>query len=66
MYVKLMNNLETLKLQKMCSYVPTYLNTAVEEEIPIIDALVHLTDKEIAYKNEMASKIQIVEPDFLL
>ncbi len=59
MYAKLMNNLETLKLEKMCSYVPTYLNTAVAEEIPLIDALVHITDKEIAYKNEMASKIQI-------
>lgn len=59
MYAKLMNNLETLKLEKMSSYIPTYLNLATKEEIPLIDALVHLTDKEIVHKNEMASKIQI-------
>lgn len=54
-----MNNLETLKLEKIYSYLPTYLDTVVKEQIPLIDALVHLTDLEIAYKNEMASKIQI-------
>ncbi|MDR3597834.1 MAG: ATP-binding protein [Clostridium sp.] len=30
----------------------------------VLDALVHLTDKEIAYKNEMASKIQITVAGF--
>ncbi|WP_152892316.1 IS21-like element helper ATPase IstB [Clostridium tarantellae] len=59
MYTKLINNLETLKLEKMCSYAQTYLNLAAKEQIPLIDALVHLTDKEIEYKNEIASKIQI-------
>lgn len=59
MYAKLMNNLETLKLEKMYSYIPTYLDTVAKEQIPLIDALVHLTDKEIEYKNEMASKIQV-------
>lgn len=59
MYAKLMNNLETLKLEKIYSYLPTYLDTVVKEQIPLIDALVHLTNLEIAYKNEMASKIQI-------
>ena len=59
MYAKLMNNLETLKLEKMSSYVPTYLSIAAQEQTPLLDALVHLTDKEIVYKNEMASKIQI-------
>ena len=29
MYAKLLNNLETLKLEKMYSYVPTYLDTRV-------------------------------------
>lgn len=59
MYAKLMNNLEALKLEKMSSYIPTYLSMAAQEQIPLLDALVHLTDKEIVYKNEMASKIQI-------
>lgn len=59
MYAKLMNNLETIKLEKMYSYIPTYLNLATKEQILLIDALVHLTDKEIVHKNEMASKIEI-------
>ncbi|MBP1925614.1 hypothetical protein J2Z76_001473 [Sedimentibacter acidaminivorans] len=59
MYAKLLNNLETLNLEKMYSYVPTYLDTVAKEEISVLDALVHLTEKEIIYKNEMASKIQI-------
>lgn len=59
MYAKLLNNLETLKLEKMYSYIPTYLDTVAKEEISVLDALVHLTDKEIIHKNEMASKIQI-------
>ena len=34
MYAKLMNNLETLKLEKMSSYVPTYL-TIAPKELPL-------------------------------
>ena len=56
MYAKLLNNLETLKLEKMYSYIPTYLDTVAKDETSVLDALVHLTDKEILYKNEMASK----------
>lgn len=59
MYAKLLNNLETLNLEKMYSYVPTYLDTVAKDEISVLDALVHLTEKEIIYKNEMASKVQI-------
>ena len=29
MYAKLLNNLETLKLEKMYSYIPAYLDTVV-------------------------------------
>ncbi|WP_234121785.1 IS21-like element helper ATPase IstB [Clostridium hydrogenum] len=64
MYAKLLNNLETLKLEKMYSYIPNYLDTVVKEEISVLDALVHLTDKEIEYKNEIASKIQITVAEF--
>ena len=64
MYAKLLNNLETLKLEKMYSYVPAYLDTIVKDNISVLDALIHLTDKEIEYKNEMASKIQITVAGF--
>lgn len=59
MYAKLLNNLEILKLEKMYTYIPTYLDTVAKDEISVLDALVHLTDKEILHKNEMASKIQV-------
>lgn len=64
MYAKLLNNLETLKLEKMYSYVPAYLDTVIKDNISVLDALIHLTDKEIEYKNEMASKIQITVAGF--
>lgn len=64
MYAKLLNNLETLKLEKMYSYIPTYLDTVAKDDTSVLEALVHLTDKEIAHKNEMASKIQITVAHF--
>ena len=33
MYAKLMNNLETLKLEKISSYVANYLNIAAKEQV---------------------------------
>lgn len=59
MYAKLLNNLEKLKLEKMYSYIPTYLDTVAKEEITLLDALLHLTDKEILHKDERASKLQV-------
>lgn len=64
MYTKLLNNLETLKLDKIYSYVPAYLDVAAQKNISVLEALVHLTDKEIEYKTEMASKIQISVANF--
>lgn len=55
----ILNNLEVLKLEQMYSYIPTYLDTVAKEGISVLDALIHLTDKEIIHKNEMASKIQV-------
>jgi DNA replication protein DnaC len=64
LYSKLLNNLETLKLDKMYSYIPTYLDVVTQKNISVLEALVHLTDKEIEYKTEMASKIQISVANF--
>ena len=64
MYTKLFNNLETLKLDKIYSYIPAYLDVVTQKNISVLEALVHLTDKEIEYKTEMASKIQISVADF--
>jgi len=57
LYSKLLNNLETLKLDKIYSYIPTYLDAVTQKNISILEAIVYLTDKEIEYKTEMASKI---------
>lgn len=59
MYTKLLNNLETLKLDRMRSYLPAYLDTAVKDGVPLVDAMVHLTEQEIAYKDRIAAKMQI-------
>lgn len=59
MYTKLLNNLEALKLEKMRSYLPAYLDTAVKDGVPLVDALLHLTEQEIVHKDRIASKMQI-------
>ena len=59
MYNKLLNNLEALKLEKIRTYLPNYLDSIAKQDVSLTDALCHLTDKEIAFQNERASKIQI-------
>lgn len=59
MYNKLLNNLETLKLEKIRNYLPNYLDSIAINDIGLTDALYHLTEKEIEFQNERASKIQI-------
>jgi len=58
-YNKLLNNLETLKLEKFRSFLPNYLEEITKREIPFTEALLELTEKELAFRNERASKIQI-------
>ena len=63
-YTKLINNLEELKLEKMRSYFPNYIEEITENEIPFTDAFLELTEKEIEFRNERASKIQIAVSAF--
>lgn len=58
-YTKLLNNLETLKLEKFRNYLPNYIEEITTKEIPFTEALLHLTEKEIEFINDRASKIQI-------
>lgn len=58
-YNKLLNNLEALKLEKFRSYLPNYLEEITKKEIPFTEALLELTEKELDFGNERASKIQI-------
>ena len=58
-YNKLLNNLELLKMEKVRNYLPNYLEKITSEEITFVDALFELTEKEIEFRNERASKIQV-------
>ena len=58
-YNKLMNNLETLKLDKLVGFLPNYLDSIKSQDISIIDILYRLTEEEIKYRDERASKIQV-------
>lgn len=64
MYQKLLNNLEALKLEKMYSYLPNYLDSIVKSDISLVDAMIHLTEKELIFRNERASKTQIAVSGF--
>ena len=63
-YNKLMNNLETLKLDKMVDFLPNYLKSIKEKDISIVDILHRLTEEEIKYRDERASKIQVAVAGF--
>lgn len=63
-YSKLLNNLEILKLEKIRSYLPNYLDEITKKKIPFQTALLELTNKEITYRDERASRIQVTVSAF--
>ena len=63
-YNKLINNLEILKLEKMQNYLPNYLDSIKEQDISIVDVLYKLTEEEIKYRDERASRIQVAVAGF--
>lgn len=63
-YTKLLNNLETLKLEKFRSYLPNYIEEITKNQFPFTEALLHLTEKELDFRNDRASKIQIAVSAF--
>lgn len=54
-----MDNLKILKLDKIHTYLPNYLDSISGQDVSLSDALVHLTDKEIEFRDERASKVQV-------
>lgn len=63
-YNKLLNNLEVLKLEKMLNYLPNYLDSIKEQDVSIVDVLYNLTEQEIQYRDERASRIQVTVAGF--
>lgn len=63
-YNKLLNNFELLKLDKIKNYYPNYVEIATKRNKSLTDSLLELTEKEIEYRNERASQIQITVSAF--
>lgn len=64
-YNKLLNNLEQLKLEKIREYYPLYIENASKmKDISLTDMLYELTQKELQYRDERASQIQITVSAF--
>ena len=63
-YNQLLNNFETLKLEKMKEYYPKYVDFATKNNKTLTEALLDLTKKEIEYRDERASRIQITVSEF--
>ena len=57
-YNKLLNNLDILKLTKIKDYYPNYIEH-VSKDISFTDMLYELTNKEIEFKNERYSQMQL-------
>ena len=63
-YNQLLNNFETLKLEKRKEYYPKYVDFATKNNKTLTEALLDLTKKEIEYRDERASQIQITVSAF--
>ncbi len=63
-YNKLLNNFELLKLVKMRDYYPNFVDTATKNNKSLTEVLLELTEKEIEYRDERASQIQITVSAF--
>lgn len=63
-YNKLLNNFSKLKLDKIKELYPYYIEKVNKENFSLTDALYDLTEKEIEYRDERASQIQITVSAF--
>lgn len=58
-YSQVINNLQKLKLEKMSTLLSTYLDEISKNDIPFLEALFTLTEKEIEFKEQRASEFNI-------
>ena len=63
-YNKILNNLELLKLDKIKDIYPSYIDIAVKDNKSLTELLLELTKKEIEYRDERASQIQVTVSAF--
>lgn len=65
-YIKLSNNLESLKLYTIKENLPHYIDMINSGEKSTVDALYELTEKEMDLKEKRAIKAVYIQPDFHL
>ena len=58
-YSQVIKNLEKLKLEKMGTLLPEYLDEINKNNISFLEALFNLTEKEIEFKEQRASEFNI-------
>ncbi len=58
-YNKLLNNLDKLKLEKFKTYLPNFIDEISNNNLSFTEAMFKLTEKEVEFRDERASKIQI-------
>lgn len=63
-YTELINNLDRLELSKIKEILPSYMNTALDDNKSSIDILRELTDAEIAFREDRARQINITISHF--
>ncbi len=63
-YNQLVNNLETLKLNKMMDILPSLIKQINDNKLSIVDTLLTLTDAEIKFRDDRARKINITLSSF--
>ena len=63
-YNKLVNNLTSLKLEKMVEMLPSILDSFKSDNISFSEALLKLTDAEIDFKDDRARKINVQIREF--
>lgn len=63
-YIKLVNNLDTLKLSKIKEYLPTYLDQNLSDNLSFVDILLDLTDKEVDFRETRAAEINLSISNF--
>jgi DNA replication protein DnaC len=59
MYQNLLDNLHELKLEKIYTYLPAFLDIATEAQMPFIDAMCHLTELELDFRKEKSSQSMV-------
>lgn len=59
MYAQLVNNLDELGFTDVEPYLSEYLTKASKDGTSILDAFVHISDREISLRNHRAAQIQV-------